>query len=87
MRDAKKRLRRTMMFLNAQKPGLIKDPYIYGADSLMLDLEDAVAENQKDAARFSLFHALRTIDYHGAERIYVSMAWTHLSGRKISVAQ
>lgn len=26
MRDAKKRLRRTMMFLNAQKPGLIKDP-------------------------------------------------------------
>ena len=69
MRDAKKRLRRTMMFLNAQKPRLIKDPYIYGADSLMLDLEDAVAENQKDAARFSLFHALRTIDYHGAERI------------------
>ena len=69
MRDAKKRLRRTMMFLNAQKPGLIKDPYIYGADSLMLDLEDAVAENQKDAARFSLFHALRTIGYHGAERI------------------
>ena len=25
----KKRLRRTMMFLNAQKPSLIKDPYIY----------------------------------------------------------
>ncbi len=48
----KKRLRRTMMFLNAQKPGLIKDPYIYKPDSIMLDLEDAVAENQKDAARF-----------------------------------
>ena len=61
----KKRLRRTMMFLNAQKPGLIKDPYIYKPDSLLLDLEDAVAENQKDAARFSLFHALRSIDYRG----------------------
>ena len=61
----KKRLRRTMMFLNAQKPGLIKDPYIYKPDSIMLDLEDAVAENQKDAARFSLFHALRTINYRG----------------------
>ena len=59
----KKRLRRTMMFLNAQKPGLIKDPYIYKADSLMLDLEDAVAENQKDVARFSLYHALKTVDY------------------------
>ena len=58
-----------MMFLNAQKPGLIKDPYIYKPDSIMLDLEDAVAENQKDAARFSLFHALRSIDYRGCERV------------------
>ena len=65
----KKRLRRTMMFLNAQKPGLIKDPYIYKPDSIMLDLEDAVAENQKDAARFSLYHALKEIDYRGCERV------------------
>ena len=65
----KKRLRRSMMFLNCQKPGLIKDPYIYGADSIMLDLEDAVAENQKDAARYSLYHALKEIDYRGVERV------------------
>ena len=45
-------------FRNAQKPGLIKDAYIYGCDSSMLDLEDAVAENQKDAARFSLYLSL-----------------------------
>ena len=63
----KKRLRRTMMFLNAQKPGLIKDPYIYKPDSIMLDLEDAVAENQKDVARFSLYHALKTINYRQYE--------------------
>ena len=63
------RLRRTMMFMNAQKPGLIKDAYIYGCDSIMLDLEDAVAENQKDAARFSLYHALTTIDYGNTEVI------------------
>ena len=65
----KKRLRRTMMFLNAQKLGLIKDPYIYKPDSIMLDLEDAVAENQKDAARFSLYHALKEINYRGCERV------------------
>ena len=58
-----------MMFMNAQKPGLIKDAYIYGVDSIMLDLEDAVAENQKDAARFSLYHALKTIDYGDTEVI------------------
>ena len=58
-----------MMFLNCQKPGLIKDPYIYKPDSIMLDLEDAVAEGEKDAARYSLFHALREIDYRGVERV------------------
>lgn len=65
----KKRLRRSMMFLNCQKPALIKDPYIYKPDSIMLDLEDAVAENQKDAARFSLYHALKEINYRGVERV------------------
>ncbi len=65
----KKRLRRSMMFLNAQRPSLIKDPYIYKADSLMFDLEDAVAANQKDAARHSLYHALTAIDYRGAEKV------------------
>lgn len=69
MNPNKKRLRRTMMFLNAQKPGLIKDPYIYKPDSIMLDLEDAVAQSQKDAARFSLYHALQEIDYRGVERV------------------
>ena len=63
------RLRRTMMFMNTQKPSLIKDAYIYGCDSIIMDLEDAVAENQKDAARFSLYHALKTIDYGDTEVI------------------
>jgi citrate lyase subunit beta/citryl-CoA lyase len=58
-----------MMFLNAQKPGLIKDPYVYGPDSIMLDLEDAVAMKEKDAARYSLYHALKEIDYRGVERV------------------
>ena len=69
MNPNKKRLRRSMMFLNAQKPSLIKDPYIYKPDSIMLDLEDAVALREKDAARYSLFHALREIDYRGVERV------------------
>ncbi|OUQ21083.1 citrate lyase subunit beta [Lachnoclostridium sp. An14] len=69
MNKNKNRLRRTMMFLNCQKPGLIRDPYIYGADSIILDLEDAVAANQKDSARYSLYHALKDLDYRGVERI------------------
>ena len=57
------------MFLNCQKPSLIKDPYVYKPDSIMLDLEDAVAEREKDAARYSLYHALQEIDYRGVERV------------------
>jgi len=67
--NKKKRLRRSMMFLNAQKPSLIKDPYVYKPDSIMLDLEDAVAITAKDSARFSLYHALTTIDYQGVEKV------------------
>lgn len=58
-----------MLFLNCQKPGLIKDPHIYRPDSIILDLEDAVSENQKDAARYSLYHALKEIDYGNTERV------------------
>ena len=78
------RLRRTMMFMNAQKPGLIRDAYIYGCDSIMLDLEDAVAESQKDAARFSLYHALKSIDYGIRRSSSVSTAWTPPTGGRIS---
>jgi len=66
---SKNRLRRTLLFVSAQTPGLMKEAYIYGADSVILDLEDAVAETQKDAARFSLYHALKTIDFMGVERV------------------
>lgn len=65
----KNRLRRTMMFLNAQKASLVKDAYIYKPDSIIFDLEDAVAENQKDSARIALYNALKSIDYKGIELV------------------
>lgn len=69
MITGKDRLRRTMMFVSAQRPALIKDAYVYRPDSVIFDLEDAVAENQKDAARFSLYHTLKTVDYGDVERV------------------
>ena len=58
-----------MMFLNAQRAGLIKDAYVYRPDSIIFDLEDAVAYNQKDSARFALYNVLKHSDYRGIERI------------------
>ena len=68
-KPVKFRLRRTMMFANAQRPGMVKDAYIFKPDSLIIDLEDAVSENQKDSARFSLYNILRTVNFRGVERL------------------
>ena len=79
MNPNKKRLRRTMMFLNAQKPGLIKDPYIYKPDSIMLDLEDAVAEKEKDEASERLFG----IALSGGD--YTKDLQTHITGTGVEL--
>jgi citrate lyase subunit beta / citryl-CoA lyase len=63
------RLRRTMMFLPASNPAMVKDAYIYGADSIMFDLEDAVAVTEKDSARFLVYNALKTVDYGNTELV------------------
>jgi citrate lyase subunit beta/citryl-CoA lyase len=63
------RLRRTMMFVPGNNPGMIKDAGIYGADSIMFDLEDSVSLTQKDVARMLVFQALQTIDYGNTELV------------------
>lgn len=64
-----KRLRRTMLYVPGNNAGMIKDVYIYGADSIMFDLEDSVSIHEKDAARFLVYNALKTIDYGEKETI------------------
>ncbi len=63
------RLRRTMMFVPGNNPGMVKDAYIYKCDSIMFDLEDSVSLNEKDAARYLLYNSLRTIDYGEKELV------------------
>jgi citrate lyase subunit beta/citryl-CoA lyase len=46
---------------------MVKDAGIYGADCILLDLEDSVALSEKDAARFLVCEALLTLDYSGSE--------------------
>lgn len=63
------KLRRSMMFVPGNNPGMIKDAGIYGADSIMFDLEDSVAYTEKDAARFLVYNALTTLDYGDTELV------------------
>ena len=63
------RLRRTMMFVPGNNPAMMQDAFIYGPDSIMLDLEDSVTMTEKDAARLLVHNALKTIDYGKTEMV------------------
>ncbi|KFI45053.1 citrate lyase subunit beta / citryl-CoA lyase [Bifidobacterium bohemicum] len=69
MAENGEKLRRTMMFVPGNNPAMIKDAGIYGADSIMFDLEDGVSLDQKDAARYLVYEALTNIDYGKAELV------------------
>lgn len=61
------KLRRTMLYVPGNNPGMLRDAGIYGADSLMFDLEDSIALTEKESARFMVHHAIRTMDYGDTE--------------------
>ena len=65
-----KQLRRTMLYVPGNNPGMIKDAGIYPADCIMFDLEDSVSVMEKDAARFLVCEALNTLDY-GTKEVLV----------------
>ncbi|WP_263282489.1 citrate (pro-3S)-lyase subunit beta [Schnuerera sp. xch1] len=57
------------MFLPASNPGMLRDAYIYGADSIMFDLEDSVSLKEKDTSRFLVYQAVKTLDYGDTETV------------------
>ncbi len=63
------RLRRSMLFVPGNNPGMIRDAHIYGSDSIMFDLEDSVAITEKDTARFLVYKALTTLSYGKKELV------------------
>jgi len=63
------KLRRTMLFVPGNNPGMMSDAHIYGSDALMFDLEDSVSLGEKDAARLLVYNALKTIHYGDCEKV------------------
>lgn len=61
------KLRRSMMFVPGYNAGMISNSFIYKPDSIMFDLEDAVANEEKDAARIMVYHALQHFEYKDME--------------------
>ncbi len=66
---ARDRSRFSRLYLPGNSPSLMINAGIHKPNGIILDLEDAVAPEKKDEARFLVRNALRTIDFYGAERM------------------
>ncbi len=67
MKTTHTRKRRSLLYVPGNNPAMIQQGGIYGADGVLLDLEDAIAPGEKDAARILLKHTIPTVNFYGAE--------------------
>jgi len=63
------RNRFSRLYLPGNNPTLMVNAGIHHPDGIILDLEDAVAPDKKDEARYIVRNALRSVDFYGAERM------------------
>lgn len=74
----KDRLRRSVMYAAGNNPGLIQSAGIYGADSVIFDVEDSVSVMEKDSARQLVYHALKKLKFPceiGVRINHISTPW------------
>ena len=67
--SSKQRMRRTRLYLPGNTPRFFINAGLYKSDAIILDLEDSVPPDEKDAARIMVRNALRAVDFYGAERM------------------
>jgi citrate lyase subunit beta/citryl-CoA lyase len=63
------RLRRSRLYLPGNEPKYFLNAGFYGPDGIILDLEDSVHPEAKDAARLLVRNALRIVEFGRAERM------------------
>ena len=80
MQQTQEKLRRTVMYAAGNNAGLVRDATIYGADSVIYDVEDSVSVYEKDSARQLVFHALTQLPRLceiGVRINHISTPWGH----------
>jgi citrate lyase subunit beta/citryl-CoA lyase len=63
------RLRRSRLYLPGAEPKYFVNASLYNADAIILDLEDSVHPDEKDASRILVRNALRCVDFGQCERM------------------
>jgi citrate lyase subunit beta/citryl-CoA lyase len=56
-----------MLYIPGNNAAMIQQGGVYGADCVLLDLEDSIAPGEKDAARILLKHTIPAVNFYGAE--------------------
>jgi citrate lyase subunit beta/citryl-CoA lyase len=67
--SARDRLRRSRLYVPGSEPKYFVNAALHGADGVILDLEDSVHANEKDAARLLVRNALRAVNFLQCERM------------------
>ena len=60
-------MRRTMLYLPGNNPNMLVRGHLFGPDGIIMDLEDAVALSEKDAARIMVSKFLRQGEFGSCE--------------------
>jgi len=58
--------RRSMLYIPGNNAAMIQQGGGYGADCVLLDLEDSISPSEKDAARILLKHSIPAINFYDA---------------------
>jgi citrate lyase subunit beta / citryl-CoA lyase len=61
--------RRSLLFIPGNNPSMIQNASLYGADSIIFDLEDAVSIKEKDSARILMRELLNSYSFDNIESI------------------
>ncbi len=61
------KLRRSMLFVPGSNTSMVCNAFVYRPDTVMFDLEDSVAIEEKDSARLMVYHALQHFTYEDIE--------------------
>jgi citrate lyase subunit beta/citryl-CoA lyase len=67
--STKERLRRSRLYLPGSEPKYFVSAALHAPDAVILDLEDSVHRDEKDAARILVRNTLRAVDFGACERM------------------
>ncbi|PAB60073.1 HpcH/HpaI aldolase/citrate lyase family protein [Anaeromicrobium sediminis] len=79
------RIRKSMLFIPGNNPSMIQNAGVFGADSVILDLEDAVSMDEKDSARNLVYNGLMALDFGASEKVVrINPLDTHMGIKDLS---